>query len=559
VSGPGPDTLAASREALRRGDADEARRLLGHADLECGSGAALEVLAQAAYLDLDFRGAADLFHRAYAAHRAAGDAVGAVRVARIVAPIHMMMLGEQAVGRGWLGRAQTLLLGTPGSHEAGWVALSLGLFEPDRGRKEALYREALEIARRFGDPDLEFVTLAYLGASLVHGDRTAEGMALLDESLAAVVGGEVDDFTVLEEIFCQLFSACEYARDVRRADEWIGVGEAIAARRRLPAVSAFCRTHYGGVLTTAGRWPEAETALTEAVRLWGVGGRSSLRLGALARLAALRVRQGRFEEAGQLLAEAADDVSPELAPPLAAVHLSRGEFDLATDLVERALLQVAPHSTESAPLWALLVEVHLAADRLDAARTAAEEVAECARQHPVPYLTATAALAQGLVCLHEDADPCGCLREALAGFTQAQLPMEVARCRLALARSLRDQRPEVARAEARAALRTFRQLDAARDADAAAALLRELGVRPAVPGQRSGPQAGLLTRREAEVLDLLAHGLSNPEIAERLFISRKTTEHHVANVLAKLGLRSRAEAAGYAVRLGVPSNNAGAE
>jgi DNA-binding NarL/FixJ family response regulator len=124
------------------------------------------------------------------------------------------------------------------------------------------------------------------------------------------------------------------------------------------------------------------------------------------------------------------------------------------------------------------------------------------------------------------------------------MPMEAARARLALARALATERPEVARAEARAALDAFGKLQAARDADAAVALLRELGVRAAVPRPSTGP----LTSREAEVLDLLGHGLSNPEIAERLFISRKTVEHHVANVLAKLGLRSRAEAAGYVAR-----------
>ena len=98
----------------------------------------------------------------------------------------------------------------------------------------------------------------------------------------------------------------------------------------------------------------------------------------------------------------------------------------------------------------------------------------------------------------------------------------------------------MAAAEARAALTVFEDLGAGRDADAAAALLRELGVRAA----RRGPKnIGRLTKREQEVLGLVGEGLSNPEIAGRLFISRKTAEHHVARILAKLGVRSRAEAA----------------
>ena len=326
-------------------------------------------------------------------------------------------------------------------------------------RKEKRFRDALELARRFGDSDLEFVTLAYLGASLVHADRTEEGMVLLDEALAAVAGSEVDDFCVLQEIFCQLFSACEHARR-RRADQWIRIGEAIAERRRLPAVSAFCRTHYGGVLTAAGRWPEADAALTEAVRLWGLGHRS-LRGGALARLADLRVRQGRFEEAEQLLDGLAGQM--DAARPLAAIQLAKGETSLAKDTLERALEQVDPLGSAVAPLLSLLVDVHLAANALDEADAAVQQLEACAARHRSDYLAASAALARGRVCLAAGTgDPQACLREALAGFDRAQMPMEVAHSRLELANALVTDRPEVAMVEARAALEAFERLHAAR-------------------------------------------------------------------------------------------------
>jgi DNA-binding CsgD family transcriptional regulator len=533
------ELIEQARAAVHAGDAARARTLLPDAsddpDVE-------ECLARAAYLELDFQASSDHWQRAYAGYRERGDLFGAVRAARSLAPLYGMVFGDGAVMSGWMARAQTLLGDESDSAEAGWVALNIGMFEGDRERKNAQFHVALDIARRLNDLDLEVVSLAYLGASLVHAGETDEGMRLLDESLAAVLGAEVESFQVLEEVFCQLFSACEHAHDVARADQWIRAGEQIAERRQLPSVAAFCHTHYGGLLTVAGRWPEADAALTEAVQLWGLGWRS-LRPGALARLAELRVRQGRFEEAEQLLDGLG--VNADTARPHAVIYLARGEYALARDDLMTALGDLDPLSTAAVPLLATLVDVDLAAGALDDADAAAQQLAAIAAERPNSYVRAEAAFARGRVCAAQrDGDVAACFRDALAGFSSGLMPMEIAQCRLALATTLAPDRPDAATLEARAALDAFEQLDAPRHADAAAALLRSLGAPPGVRRRTDGA----LTRREAEVLELLGHGLSNPEIADRLFISRKTVEHHVSKILTKLDLRSRAEAAAYAAR-----------
>jgi len=82
------------------------------------------------------------------------------------------------------------------------------------------------------------------------------------------------------------------------------------------------------------------------------------------------------------------------------------------------------------------------------------------------------------------------------------------------------------------------------DADAVRAVLEAAG-RPSEPVRRARP-AGL-TERQIEVLRLVAAGLSNPQIAERLVISRRTAERHVQDVYARIGVSSRAAAALFAM------------
>jgi DNA-binding CsgD family transcriptional regulator len=86
------------------------------------------------------------------------------------------------------------------------------------------------------------------------------------------------------------------------------------------------------------------------------------------------------------------------------------------------------------------------------------------------------------------------------------------------------------------------------DPDAAAAVRAEAGQPPA--RRRPARPAGL-SEREAEVLALIAQGHSNAEVAEQLFISRRTAEHHAQHIYAKIGVSTRAAAALFAVQHGL--------
>ena len=531
--------------ALRDGDAAAARRAFELALAEVASGEVLEGLGEALYLEREYAAAAAHYERAYAAYRGEQQNMAAGRAARTAAWITGNVLGDWAVRSGWLGRARTVLEEAGRDRpEHGWVLIIKAFSEPDAKVREALLREAIAVGRRFDDPDIEYLALAYLGGLFVMTDRIEEGLVLSDEALAAACAGEPTELATVDEIFCGLLWACELVNDVPRADQWM---RAAAERmQRSNVVAAFCRAHYGGILTAAGRWQEAETELVEAARHFDLG-MSTRRAAAIIRLANLRVRQGRLEEAAQLLEGL--EQHPDVVPTLAALHLARGETARARDLLERATegpedeVPTVGESTMMGPLLSLLIDVHLEEGNLDGAERVAQRLGRIAEAQRGPYLRAVAALAKGRVCVAGgQGDARAFLHDALEGFARAQLPMELARTRLEMARALSERSPEVAIAEAKAALQGFERLKAARHADAAAALLRSLGA-----PIRTGPKGvGGLTGREVQVLRLLATGLSNQEIATALVISEHTARRHLQNIFAKIGVSSRAAATAYA-------------
>jgi DNA-binding CsgD family transcriptional regulator len=381
--------------------------------------------------------------------------------------------------------------------------------------------------------------------SLVLRGRVADGMRRVDEAAIAATTGEVRDHLVVGEIYCKMLLCCELTLDVRRAQQWLATGDASGRRSNDLWVSAICRMHYGGIMTAAGRWQEAEDALSTSLRLYDDGMRA-LRSGAAVRLADLRVRQGRWAEAAVLLAGNESDA--QAVVPLARLHRAQGSADRAAAVLRRSLGS-AGTTVVQAPVLALLTEVQAAAGRLDDARATHERLAELAAGCTLPSVGALAAQSAGVLAGGSDGDALSSYESALGGFLRAGLPWEAARCRLVIARLLGDTTPDVAVDEARAALDVFRELGARHDADEAATVLRHLGVRTSgIPAPRT---SGALTAREREVLALLSEGLSNQQIAQRLFLSKRTVEHHVGNIFTKLGVATRAEALAYAVRRGI--------
>jgi DNA-binding CsgD family transcriptional regulator len=543
--------VAAGRAALEAGRWQEARAAFATALAEAETPEALDGMGAALWWLGETRASVTHTERAYAGYRRAGDTVSAAVAAISLCVTWIANFDNHAAAGGWLARAERLMEDADPNPLQGWLWLMRGYLEPDPGRASQLQRQALELARasRDPDPDLELCALGDLGLTLVTVGRTAEGLALIDEAMAGTLGGEHRRLETVVTASCDMMMACDLAGDLQRATQWCQVADRFIRTYGCPFLYSRCRTLYGGVLLAKGRWAEAERELKSAIHMVEGAGPAS-HAEALARLADLRLRQGRLEEAEALLPERGGGRAA--ARTAAALRLARGEPSVAVGLLERSLVDHGePHIHGEAHLKAAaaletLVLAQLAAGDQEAAARAAARLAELAGEHGSEQVAAQATLAAARVAGAggRSSEARRGLERALGLFAALDLPYETALVRLELARSLADGQPELAVAEAQRALAAFQELGAAGNADAAGALLRSLGA----PGRTGPRRAGVLTRREQEVLALVGLGLSNPEIAQRLFISRKTAAHHVSNVLAKLGVRTRAAAIAYASR-----------
>jgi DNA-binding CsgD family transcriptional regulator/tetratricopeptide (TPR) repeat protein len=527
--------LQAASDALRSADWSTATSLY-RAVLEEGEiGEAWFGLGVASWWEGDVTGSLACWERAHAAFRRAGDDAQAVIAAFYLCLSFRMSLGNKVAANGWLERATALVDEHDLASVAGWVLLAQAYTANDSHDPTAaagIAREAIALAKEIGDGDLALCASCELGFALMAlGDLDA-GASLLDQAMAAALGGDRDDLDTVVLVSCRAITACRRAADLKRAAQWISAADTFQRTYGSTHLFTTCKTHHGAVLFAAGDWARAEAELELAVECASCA-ETALFADAAAVLAELRIAEGRLDDAHRLLAGVEDQAVTAVAQ--ARLQLAGGLASTAAGVARRRLRQLGEHELERFVLLDVLAE---AAPRDDLPIVDEAALSEVAAAYWLRAKGRNALAARG-------ADAIACLEDALAAFAAAGLTYECARTRVLLSRSTRGSDPDLAVREAGIALSALERLGALREADAVAAFLRSLGVRAV----RSAPKGlPLLTRREREVLALLGEGLSNPAISERLYVSRRTVEHHVSSVLRKLGLNSRTEAAAYVAR-----------
>ena len=273
--------------------------------------------------------------RAYAGFRRDGDLARAARIALWLSREYALVWGNTAAANGWLARAERLLATVAPGSERGWLELARSERAGDPATSAAHARAAFEVAALEGDSDLELYALAQLGLAEVSGGNVDEGLLRLDEAMAAVTSGEQASIETFADVCCSLLTACDLAGDTERLAQWTDVLESFARTYDHQPLLAFCRTCCASVHVASGRVDEAEEELEAALRDLTDAGERARCVHPAARLAEMRVMQGRFDEAEELLRGFEDD--PTVTEAAVTLRLARGEPLAAARLLEERL------------------------------------------------------------------------------------------------------------------------------------------------------------------------------------------------------------------------------
>lgn len=533
------DPLAAARGALAQCDWQEAYNATSSARTESDPAREadrMDLLADAAWWLGRLDECIEAREGAYARYDELGDRQRAGQSA-VWLYEHYCFKARPAIAGGWLRRARHALEDDPESAEYGALRLREAEMAHGSGNLESganAAREVVDLGRRLRLPDLEAEALQTLGRVLIDDGDPDEGLATLDEAMLFAVEGRLRPYST-GKVYCSLISACEAVGDLRRAAEWSEATARWAQRHPLAVFPGLCRVHLASSLRSRGEWNEAEEQALRACEELATLNVTNAAAG-YSEIGEIRRRIGDLAGAEDAFRRA-EQLSGQPPAGLALLRLAQGNVDAALATINRALDEITWDRLGRAHLLPARVQIAIAAGDLSGAAAAVEELESIASAFTSPAFTAAALSTRGRVQLaSSDRSACATLRQAAKQWQELGVPHEVATARMlqgAACRDVGDLDGAAASFEAAGAL--FEQLGATLDLRN----LREItSTSPELP-------AGL-TRREVEVLQLVASGMTNKQIAGALFLSGKTVDRHLSNIFAKINVASRSAATAFA-------------
>ena len=550
--------LAAARQASRVSAHSEAFGLFQRALRNCP--AALEPAERASLQTAvaDEAAAVDDNAAAFAAYQSAYDqlsnagdnAAAAAVVPRLVAVAHL--LGEDLGARTARIHAALGGLGDDPAHDpvrARLLAAMAAAYMLDRRLEDAMrYGEQCRVVcGRVGDPGTELDIATTLGSVLVFAGSMAEGWALLEDAVIRATRDRRE--AEAARAYRMIGSAASVLLDYDRARSWLTRGIEYAEHVELWNHRHYMASHLAHVQWSTGEWDAARHTAEQALAD-GRGGVTT-RITAGYVLGYIALGRGEAEAANAHLTAALDEAEQmdelqRISPPLwglAESALLGGDHRTAAALCERGYTASASVG-DGAYLFPYVVtgvRAYLAGNDLPAAQAWLTRAESALVERGIPGTLATVDHARGLL-LRAEGDTAGArdsLTRAAAAWRRLDRFWEGAWVMVDLASCAASAR---------------RRAEAVRLADEARLLAMRCDARPVIEAVHrvvesgaatSGPPWHPLTAREYQVARLVADGLTNPEIGERLGLSRKTVAAHVEHILTKLRAARRTEIAAW--------------